>query len=61
MRRCAELRRVQRALRMQRMLPGLACMAALFGVSMPLTAPVYDLNDEWIEFSAKLATEGAAS
>ena len=55
MRGCAELRRVRRELRLQRMLPGLACMGGLFGVSVPLTVPVYDFDAEWIEFTARNA------
>ena len=53
MRKCAELRRIRRSLRLQRMLPGLACMGGLFGVSVPLDVPVWDLNAQWIEFNAK--------
>ena len=53
MRGCRELRRVRRNHRFQRMLPGLACIGGLFGVSVPLVVPVYDLDAEWIEFSAK--------
>ena len=55
MRKCAELRRVRRNVRLQRMLPGLACMSGLFGVSVPLLVPTYDLDAEWTEFAAKLA------
>lgn len=62
MRKCAELRQIRRTLRLHRMLPGLACMGGLFGVSMPLVAPVYDFDAEWIEFTARLkATEETAS
>jgi hypothetical protein len=52
MRKCAELRRVRRTLQMQRMLPGLAAMGGLFGVSVPLVVPYYDLDAEWIELTA---------
>jgi hypothetical protein len=58
MRKCVELRRVRRALRMQRLLPGLAAMGGLFGVSVPLVVPDYDLDAEWIEFSAGQAWTG---
>jgi hypothetical protein len=47
-----ELRRIRREQRLMRLLPGLACMAGLFGVSMPLVVPSYDLDEEWREFSA---------
>jgi hypothetical protein len=59
MRSCAELRRVRRSLRLQRWLPGLACMAGLYGISIPLTTPTYDLDAEWIEFTTRQAREAA--
>jgi len=61
MRGCRELRRVRRTHRFQRMLPGLACIGGLFGVSVPLMVPVYDLDAEWIEFSAKAASRQESS
>jgi hypothetical protein len=57
MRGCVELRRVRRDLRLRRMLPGLACMGGLFGVSVPLNLPVYDLDAEWSDFTARVATK----
>jgi hypothetical protein len=59
MRSCAELRQVRRTLRLQRLLPGLACMAGLYGISVPLMTPTYDLDAEWIEFTARLARKTA--
>ena len=50
MRGCVELRRIRRDLRMKRLLPGLACMGGLFGVSVPLLVPTYDIDEEWREF-----------
>ena len=55
MSRCRELRRVRRTMRLQRMLPGLACMGGLFGVSLPITVPVYDLDAEWIDLTTELS------
>ena len=56
MRGCVELRRIRRDLRLKRMLPGLACMGGLFGVSVPLIVPTYDIDEEWREFTAARVT-----
>ena len=37
---------------MKRLLPGLACMGGLFGVSVPLMVPTYDLDEEWRDYTA---------
>jgi hypothetical protein len=47
---CRELRRARRTMWLERMVPGLACMGGLFGASIPVSVPRYDLSNVWCEF-----------